>query len=109
MRLSARCLAAFLSCSFPFDYAEKEILKYVRVALLPAAQVNEKCECADSRGSPAALVALLLPPHHGVLPRKTATQCERQPSYAGANSHCLRRRETAVLAYHGPFKATLQL
>lgn len=43
VRLPAPCSAAFASCSFPFDYAEEEILKYICVTLSPAAEVNPLC------------------------------------------------------------------
>lgn len=58
----------FVSCSFPLDYTEEKILKYIHVALLPAAKVKPLCwegksKHADSRGWPAAPAALvLLPP-----------------------------------------------
>lgn len=55
MRLAALCSPTFVSCSFPLDYTEEEILKYIRVALLPAAEVKPLCwegksKHADSQG-----------------------------------------------------------
>lgn len=87
--MSALCSAAFASCSFPFDYAEEETLKYICVALLPTSEINPACwerkssvcwrlglpgisrQLASGPRNPLALA-----PHSCGLPRKRATQCE---------------------------------